>query len=585
LREEHYDIVIVGASLGGVAAALRASALGANVCLLEASSWAGGQYSGQGLTRGDDNQYVDQGTSGARGVGSTALYRRFREGARAFYSGSFALSAQGKAMKPFDPGAPTQHFATNLRIAPRAAHDVLLAMLAGTHPAVTVRLQTPIHAAELAGNRVTAVRARPFYGVETRYHASFFLDATDLGELLPLANVPHRVGAESTAQTGEPFTPATPQPAWLQPNTVPIALELRPPGENHTIPKPDFYDEIVAVRKFAPHFTSIFRITADDSLFNYRQFIAKDNFADPAFPYDVTTINDDQNDYTVRSIPSGNPAQDAQTIAAARARSVAYAYYLQTAIPREDGAGFGYPNLRVATEVFGTADGTAPLPYIRESRRIEARTTIVRQDLFVAGDVRAKHSAETCGIGHYRLDMHVLANGMSDGGGGNPGYFQIPLGALIAPAVVNLLPACKNLGVTHITNGAYRVHPIEWAVGEAAGALAAFCLKRSVTPSNVLDGAPLAREFRHAQLDAGMPLCWWTDVSFDDDPALFAATQLTGARGWFADPASLEFGPKRPLDSAQRAAIETSVGSALPWPSPAMTRGDAARWLVGHLGL
>ncbi|MDB5042101.1 MAG: Succinate dehydrogenase/fumarate reductase,flavoprotein subunit, partial [Candidatus Eremiobacteraeota bacterium] len=329
MREEHYDIVIVGASLGGVAAALRASALGANVCLLEASSWAGGQYSGQGLTRGDDNQYVDQGTSGARGVGSTALYRRFREGARAFYSGSFALSAQGKAMKPFDPGAPTQHFATNLRIAPRAAHDVLLAMLAGTHPAVTVRLQTPVHAAELAGNRVTAVRARPFYGVETRYHASFFLDATDLGELLPLANVPHRVGAESTAQTGEPFAPATPQPAWLQPITVPIALELRPTGENHTIPKPDFYDEIVAARKFAPHFTSIFRITQDDSLFNYRQFIAKDNFADPAFPYDVTTINDDQNDYTVRSIPSGNPAQDAQTIAAARARSVAYAYYLQ----------------------------------------------------------------------------------------------------------------------------------------------------------------------------------------------------------------------------------------------------------------
>src|SRR5260370_7979663 len=91
-----YDIVIVGASLGGVAAALRASALGASVCLLEASSWAGGQYSGQGLTRGDDNQYVDQGTSGARGVGSTALYPRFLSNPPPFYTGTFPLSPPTK---------------------------------------------------------------------------------------------------------------------------------------------------------------------------------------------------------------------------------------------------------------------------------------------------------------------------------------------------------------------------------------------------------------------------------------------------------------------------------------------------------
>ena len=38
--------------------------------------------------------------------------------------------------------------------------------------------------------------------------------------------------------------------------------------------------------------------------------------------------------------------------------------------------------------------------------------------------------------------------------------FQIPLGALIPERVTNLLPACKNLGVTHITNGCYRLHPV-----------------------------------------------------------------------------------------------------------------------------
>lgn len=42
----------------------------------------------------------------------------------------------------------------------------------------------------------------------------------------------------------------------------------------------------------------------------------------------------------------------------------------------------------------------------------------------------------------------------------------------------NLLPGAKNLGTTHITNGCHRLHPVEWNVGEAAGALAAFCAQR-----------------------------------------------------------------------------------------------------------
>ena len=49
--------------------------------------------------------------------------------------------------------------------------------------------------------------------------------------------------------------------------------------------------------------------------------------------------------------------------------------------------------------------------------------------------------------------------------------FEIPLGALLPERVENLLPACKNIGTTHITNGCYRLHPVEWNIGEAAGAL------------------------------------------------------------------------------------------------------------------
>ena len=86
MQELHFDIVVVGGSLGGVAAALRASALGARVCLLEASSWIGGQYSSQGLTRGDETEWVN------KGIGCTASYQQFRAEAVAYYTKNFALS-------------------------------------------------------------------------------------------------------------------------------------------------------------------------------------------------------------------------------------------------------------------------------------------------------------------------------------------------------------------------------------------------------------------------------------------------------------------------------------------------------------
>ena len=71
-------MVVVGASLGGAAAALRAAAMGASVCLLEATAWVGGQFTAQGVTKPDENRYVET-------VGSTASYRDFRHLVRLYY--------------------------------------------------------------------------------------------------------------------------------------------------------------------------------------------------------------------------------------------------------------------------------------------------------------------------------------------------------------------------------------------------------------------------------------------------------------------------------------------------------------------
>jgi len=109
--------------------------------------------------------------------------------------------------------------------------------------------------------------------------------------------------------------------------------------------------------------------------------------------------------------------------------------------------------------------------------------------------VTAVEYPDSVGIGSYRIDLHP-----SSGGDNYVDVaslpFQIPLGALIPVRVQNLVPACKNIGTTHVTNGCYRLHPVERNVGEAAGALLAFALERRTHPHAVRDTPALLADFQ-----------------------------------------------------------------------------------------
>lgn len=87
--------------------------------------------------------------------------------------------------------------------------------------------------------------------------------------------------------------------------------------------------------------------------------------------------------------------------------------------------------------------------------------------------------------------------------------------------VLIALPACKNIGSTHITNGCYRLHPVEWNIGEAAGALAAYCLTHDTAPRAVRNKAKLLKDFQNTLAEKlGFVLEWPRHVlqtAFDPD--------------------------------------------------------------------
>ena len=249
---------------------------------------------------------------------------------------------------------------------------------------------------------------------------------------------------------------------------------------------------------------------------DYRRIIDRDQFVPGTYDSDVTIVNWPQNDYSFGSLIDVSPQEAAQHIDRAKQLSLSLLYWLQTEAPRRDG-GAGWKGLRLRPDVVGTSDGLAKYPYIRESRRMLAEFTVREQHVTANARmaetglsreaVRAAAFADSVGIGHYNMDVHLTTRG-DRGQYGATLPFQIPLGALISRRVENVLPACKNIGVTHLTNGCFRLHPIEWNIGESVGHLVAFCLARRQLPRGVRADAALREDFQRQLERDGIPLAW-----------------------------------------------------------------------------
>ena len=578
-----FDVVVVGASFGGVAAALAAALEGnVRVALLESSQWIGGQATVQGVSRWDEaNIHLIE------TVSSSKSYQDLRNAIRSHYKNNASLSAFGQAQQYFNPGFAATNFPFS--VDPHMTQQILKNIVASKAANLTLCLGMSVTAVNVAGGSVQSIQTSN----GDQYTARVFLDATDLGDLLPLAGVTWKIGAEAHADTQEPDAPQAAHPEWIQPVTVPIAIELRPDGENHTIAKPANYDDIARAQQFHivdGDISGVLRALpgGSESIFGYRQYVDARNFNDANYAYNRTTLNVGSNDYQAATLPTGDPQKDWRVYVGARDVSLAFLYWLQTQVTRDDGNGNGYPNLMPRTDAFGTADGCAPQAYIRESRRIDGEERIVQQDIasnsFPPGTPRARHIASSCGIGTYGIDVHPATGVGTPWQGFGTLPFQIPLGALLPKELDNFVAACKNISATHLTSGAYRVHPVEWAIGEAAGVLAAFSVRQAVTPKTVFNAGDRLTTYQYRLLARGIPIFWWSDVAFGQDAVSYAAVQMCGVKGVFSGSGDLSFNPSGPADAGVQGAVNEKVGQNLNWPDGPMTRAQAAVFVCRQMG-
>lgn len=517
-----FDVVIVGGGLGATACALAVTDLGLRAVLAAHDEWLGGQISGQAVPP-DEHPWIES-------LGATRRYAELRYRVREYYRAARPLSDAARYDPQLNPGmGRVSRLCAEPVIWERCIED-MLAPAVGSGLLEIRRAVRPV-AAHYDADTLRSVTFEHRDGRRETAEARWFVDATEWGDLIALAGVESVVGSESADETGELHAPRNADPTDQQAASWCAAVELCP-GEDHRTERPDDYDRWnrlslpgwpgplfswtdVAPDTLKRRFKSLMDFERNEegrdefSLWVYRRIRAAGVYREGAAMREATLINWVHIDYTGTPFVGVDEATRRRGLEEARRQTAAFIHWLQNDAPRRDG-GVGYRELRPVGDLVGSADGLAREIYVRESRRIRALKTITEADVGV--EMRsgmapgAEQFPDSVGVGSYRIDLHPSTSGRN--------YvdistwpFQIPLGALLPVSARNLVPASKNIGTTHVTNGCYRLHPIEWNIGEAAGATVAHCL-RAAEPVQAAATSLVGDIQRTMETTFGVDLAW-----------------------------------------------------------------------------
>lgn len=447
------DVLIVGGGTGGTAAAIQAARRGVRTVLVSEFAWLGGMLTTAGVTAPDGLELAAFQT-GIWGAFLQALQTRQPQG----------LDHAWVSFFTYEPQIGAAIFADWVRALPNLRW---------------IAEQLPLEV-QMQGNRVVAVRFADYL-----IRAKITLDATELGDLLALADISHRWGWEWHSLWQEPSAP-------IHPSTLTQAYTVQAPtwvfilqalnADNQENPSVALGQASGQSRRFEP-FVGTWEGYGTEAFLNYGRL-----------PNNRFMINWPQcgNDYGLQADRLVGSAADRQAfLQDAFCHAQDYAEYLQQQL----GQGYGLAEVFPASSHLG-GGAFALHPYYRESRRLKGLTTVREQDILpLAGGQVAALPVDSEGmvtaiaIGNYANDHHypgfkfALHPKSTRWGGrwtGTP--FALPYGCLIPETVDGLLVCEKNISVSHIANGATRLQPTVLGIGQAAGMAAALCVEQNSQP-------------------------------------------------------------------------------------------------------
>nr|WP_198525224.1 FAD-dependent oxidoreductase [Oscillatoria sp. PCC 10802] len=446
------DILVVGGGTGGTAAALQAARRGAKTILVTEGPWLGGMLTSAGVSAPDGHELAAFHT-GIWGAFLRELHQRQAGG----------LDNAWVSFFTYDPRLGAQIFSD------WAAAEPNLHWIAGCHPKEVLR----------QGNRITGVR---FSDLTVR--AQLTLDATELGDLLALGEVPCRWGWELQSEWGEPSAPAA-------------ASALT---ENYPVQAPTW---VVIIQDFgageaapeipAPPLDNPDQFAGAWDGYGAEQFLNYGRLPGNRFMINWPQKGNDYGSGAGRLIESEAARQ--QFLLECRWHTQSFARFIQTQLGRRYGLADS-----IFPSSYSLGGGAYALhPYYRESRRVQGLVTLREQDILpvpggrTAGlPVSPEGQVTAIATGNYPNDHHytgfqwpVRPKSIRWGGRWTGTPFTIPYGCLIPAGTDGLLVCEKNISVSHIANGATRLQPAVLGIGQAAGIAAALCAERGCQPRDL----------------------------------------------------------------------------------------------------
>ena len=311
-RSGTYDVVVVGAGTGGISAAIQAARLGARVAVLEESDWVGGQMTAAGVSTMD----------GSAEISHSGLYAEFVDRIRTHYARagkSIATCYWSLAQICFEPLA-----------AQRVLKDMVDQANASAPGRMDVFLRAPVAAVVKEGTAVRGVRLAN--GAELR--AKVTIEATEYGDLLPLAGVPYRVGNSRSGSVN--------QNACVQDVTYPAIIKKYPLGIPASLKIPGPPSGYDAAR---PLFELFVAPNGSSSLawlpVNFAYHNAYRGMPNSSEPGSYTTHQTHRvsktgvnwtNDYPATARFIEDRAHRKEAICAAKLRTIQFLYYVQAAL-------------------------------------------------------------------------------------------------------------------------------------------------------------------------------------------------------------------------------------------------------------
>lgn len=453
----HSPVLVWGGGTGGVAAALQAARSGANTLLLTPGRWLGGMVSTAGVCCPDGNELAPWQT-GLWGAFLRALYQT-------------------------EPDGLDQNWVSCFGYRPTTAERILQNWVQ-LLPNLQWWADCQLLDVERSRSAVQAVLIQRAGDVH-RISCDVVIDGSDRGDLLPLAHAPFRFGWEA-------------QELWEEPSA---------PGEQRLKTESFFLEQPVQ----SPTWVVMGQLKSDRLLVDPASGLDPDGTPLLPHPFEQACAAFGlERTISYGRLPGGlvmlnwplhgndwhrglerafvaDPKAEQELMTEMQAHSMHFADELQRCSAGWLTRGEAFPQ-----EAGSPAPSLAAMPYWREGRRMIGLQTVIEQDLLpqttgqsiAALPLNAAGALESIAVGNYANDHHYpgsdwpLAPKSCRWGGrwsGTP--FCIPYQALVSAELDNLLTADKCFSTSHMANGATRLQPLIFNVGQAAGAAAALSIR------------------------------------------------------------------------------------------------------------